>query len=393
MSETKLYIDELEPTTGQDSKNSGEAAVQAETVKAEATTGSQEAAEAASSEKAISNGSVTQTTLGSQNMASEEAKQGAEAGQKRGAIKISKKTWILIAVLAVVAIGAIVTAVLMLGGDKSSNRPNKVPDTNVSDNGDGDAGDEDQDKGDETEIITLSTGDARVQKLYGYFLRVSFASELGQLADFYTNRGSFSGELSDLMMVDLAMANLEAGQCALPATEENLLQRYADWMGSDEQMPSTEMFQAMYNAGCYSGQAVRDKVKEIFGKDLKLTPELLAQAGDFWGYDAGSDEIYATNIGRGGVFPVFNRNLLKAERDGERMYLYENVSVALPGETELISLYDKCLLAQDQETYEQNGCGAEDYEWQTGETKFRLVFKRTDAGNYVFEKLERAERA
>ena len=74
------------------------------------------------------------------------------------------------------------------------------------------------------------------------------------------------------------------------------------------------------------------------------------------------------------------------------MYLYETVSVSFPGGPELVSLYDKCLFVQDSETYEQNGCGAEDYQWQMGETKFRWVFKRTDAGNYVFEKIERAER-
>jgi len=395
---TGLYIDEMEPreapkaAEGAKVAETGMTAGQAETALETKTVASETKVEAP--------GAKVTTPEEQKANAKQDLK---DKGLRAKLAKVPKKTWILMGVLAVVLVAAIVMAVVMLGGGNSGSQGNKVPNTSVSGNdgtgdnngtgdGSGDEGGEGDEPGEETGIITLSTGDARVQKLYGYFSPISMTSELGRLGDFYTNRGSFSGELSELMMVDLAMANLAAGQCVLPATEGSLMERYADWMGSDEQMPTIEVFQVLYNVGCYSGQAVRDKVKEIFGKDLKLMPELFAGDGMYWGYDAENDEIYATNTGRGGVFPVFNRSLLKAERDNERMYLYEEVSISIPGGPELVSLYDKCLLVQDQEAYEKNGCGAEDYEWQTGATKFKLVFKRTDAGNYVFEKIERAER-
>ncbi len=325
-------------------------------------------------------------------------------GLKQTLAKVPKKTWVLVGILAVVAIGAIVTVILMMSGGNSSSSSNKKPDTSIGDsagdNGDkqepdepnGDGDDEEEGKpGDE--MITLSTGDARVQKLYSYFAKLGFASDLGQLADFYQNRGSFSGELSDLVMLDVALANLETERCAIQPTDDNLMQRYENWVGSGDQLPTIELFQTMYNMGCYSGQAVRDKVKEIFGKELQLSNEMLMSlTNPYFGYDVANDEIYSMNLGRGGVFPEFERTLLKAERDGERMYLYETVSVMVPGAGNLISIYDKCIMPGNAEVDEANGCNAEDYQWQTGQTRFRWVFKRTNAGNYVFEKIERVER-
>ena len=171
------------------------------------------------------------------------------------------------------------------------------------------------------------------------------------------------------------------------------MKRYESWTGSDEQLPTLELLQTMYNMWCYSGKAVRDKVKEIFGKDLQLDAETLASLDNpYFGYEATNDEIFSLNFGRGGVFPVFERTLTKAERDSERLYLYETVSVAVPGAGNLISIYDKCLATGNAEMDEANGCNAEDYQWQLGETKFRWIFKRTNSGNYVFEKIERAER-
>lgn len=348
-------------------------------------------------------------STGAQPVISESALDGKERteaekkGLKQTLAKVPKKTWVLAGILAVVAIGAIVTVFLMMGGGSSSNSGNKKPDTSIGDNSgnnddkqepddsNGDDDEEEEKPGDE--MITLSTGDARVQKLYNYFAKLGFASDLGQLADFYQNRGSFSGELSDLVMLDVALANLETERCAIQPTDDNLMQRYENWVGSGDQLPSVELFQAMYNMGCYSGQAVRDKVKEIFGKELQLSDETLASlANPYFGYDAANDEIYSMNLGRGGVFPEFERKLLKAERDGERMYLYETVSVMVPGAGSLISIYDKCIMTGNEEADEANGCNAEDYQWQTGQTRFRWVFKRTNAGNYVFEKIERVER-
>lgn len=403
---TKLYIDEdwLEPTekptpekaevgadvapetSGQAQAvvKSGEAKATPEKQPAAASTSSQELAGGASGEKADKQGGL----------ASVPQQQAAKEPLGAKLKKVPVKTWVLVGVLLLVLVGAVIMVAVMSGGGKSSNHGNKVPDSSVG----GSAGEGDKDEGKEPEpeekpgdeTIVLSTGDARVQKLYGYFNRLGWTSELGQLAGFYTDRGAFAGELSEAMMLDLAMANLTTETCVMPPSDENLMKRYEDWQEADGPLPSIEVFQGMYNMGCYSGQAVRDKVKEIFGKDLKLTLEVLAGV-QYYGYDAENDEFYNKVGGRGGVFPSFARKLLKAERDGERMYLYENVSVSFPGGPELVSLYDKCLFAQG-EAYETNGCGAEDYQWQTGETKFRLVFKRTDAGNYVFEKLERAER-
>lgn len=333
-----------------------------------------------------------------------ERPEAEKKGLKQTLAKVPKKTWVLAGILAVVMIGAIVTVALMMGGGSSSNSGNKKPDTSIGDNSGnnddkqdpdepGDEGDGEEEEKPGDGMITLSTGDARVQKLYSYFARLGFASDLGQLADFYQNRGSFSGELSDLAMLDVALANLETERCAIQPTDDNLMQRYENWVGSGDQLPSVELFQAMYNMGCYSGQAVRDKVKEIFGKELQLSDETLASlANPYFGYDAANDEIYSMNLGRGGVFPEFERKLLKAERDGERMYLYETVSVMVPGAGSLISIYDKCIMAGNEEADEANGCNAEDYQWQTGQTRFRWVFKRTNAGNYVFEKIERVER-
>ena len=333
-----------------------------------------------------------------------ELTEAEKKGLKQTMAKVPKKTWVLAGILAVVVIGAIVTVALMMGGGSSSNSGNKKPDTSIGDNSGnnddkqdpdepGDEGDGEEEEKPGDEMITLSTGDARVQKLYNYFAKLGFASDLGQLADFYQNRGSFSGELSDLVMLDVALANLETERCAIQPTDDNLMQRYENWVGSGDQLPSVELFQAMYNMGCYSGQAVRDKVKEIFGKELQLSDETLASlANPYFGYDAANDEIYSMNLGRGGVFPEFERKLLKAERDGERMYLYETVSVMVPGAGNLISIYDKCIMTRNEEADEANGCNTEDYQWQTGQTRFRWVFKRTNAGNYVFEKIERVER-
>lgn len=407
----KLYIDEMREEPKVAPMASQEAAEDSsdEKVGSSSGLGSVEPETAATSAGMVAGGGGATASTGAQPVISGSAldeKERTEAekkGLKQTLAKVPKKTWVLAGILAVVAIGAIVTVALMMGGGSSSNSGNKKPDTSIGDNSgnnddkqepddsNGDDGEEEEKPGDE--MITLSTGDARVQKLYNYFAKLGFASDLGQLADFYQNRGSFSGELSDLVMLDVALANLETERCAIQPTDDNLMQRYENWVGSGDQLPSVELFQAMYNMGCYSGQAVRDKVKEIFGKELQLSDETLASlANPYFGYDAANDEIYSMNLGRGGVFPEFERKLLKAERDGERMYLYETVSVMVPGAGSLISIYDKCIMTGNEEADEANGCNAEDYQWQTGQTRFRWVFKRTNAGNYVFEKIERVER-
>lgn len=271
-------------------------------------------------------------------------------------------------------------------------------------------------------ILPLSLDDERVKKLIGYFDEISLGTGLIQVdsdnlkplvADFYVVDGVDVDDLSNLAMINLALANLRidnwqeaAGKtaCRSPSDEEYLLNRYtiSSLAGSDLDKNSDEYRERLqharevYQSGCLSGDTVRSKIREIFGREADLS---VFERTMIAGYDKEYDEFYPLlfeNENENGYGEVI-RVTEKAETDGERIYIDQIVALKSYDDGDMINVYAiSCPMfeAGCKPRYENVGQMSADEtavylrSRSNAFGRLRLVFKRSEVGNYVFERIE-----
>lgn len=239
------------------------------------------------------------------------------------------------------------------------------------------------------EIIELSVDDELVQRIWGHFNAKCFSdategshsimSSFPPLDKFYSSEGALSSTgLADSYKFAIAIQNLHAS-----ITKEPCRGNYFQWVDSTGiGHPSTG------DRDCYSGDTMGTKIKEIFGSDIPLKQfdeQIFISCGEGYKYSAVYDEI--VDYASGATRRLISKSLLKAERNNNRIYVYEAVG------------YVGCwMIGQDTcSASKLDGTEIIDSENMTvGDMrkfadyfdKFKWTFL-WNGENYIFEKLER----
>lgn len=229
---------------------------------------------------------------------------GGVAGQSVEENEQSKaKRWLVILlILAGVIVIGVVSAVLVMkpwegkGGEKED-----APVAEVEKDEDGSETGGDADK--KSEIEELDINSELVQKLYG---QVS-----GKMR--YTSHGSYPylwmkllrNGISDEYVKYVALNNADIAQCKITGRNEK---------------------EESGNEHCMSGAVVREKAREIFGCEVVFVQN--EEVGfEGWPvqmyYDAANDEFWRGIGGGGGVAQVIDNVLYRAEKENDRIYIYE----------------------------------------------------------------------
>lgn len=194
--------------------------------------------------------------------------------------------------------------------------------------------------------------------------------------------------------------------------------------------------------GCISGQTVRQKAKELFGREISIPDG--NRIGYTRIYDAAKDEFYDVAAGGGGG-PVMeiSHEIYKAETDGEHLYIYEYAAIMCMVQPGVAGYGERCGVGIDPQDaehearwfrvnekqkdmeyldtslpgelipemttgqyveieYDENGeIVFRDWWKEVQEIKlsdfaevvdhFKWTFVKDEAGNYVFESMERVK--
>lgn len=306
---------------------------------------------------------------------------GAESVEKKAPVvlepkKKTDKTPFLIGVIVVLALclaGAVTYGVIV------TNRLREKEEVSQGETGK-DETDKDEPTTDENKLEELALDNALVQRLYHNFDGVSDGKVGGgptQEARFYVDESALSGNPSNGLMAGVAIEVVPKDWYC------------KGWLNGDYSS-------ALNQDGCYNGQAVRRKVKEMFGKDVEFLDGERATS-EYCGsylYSAKNDEFYTDADGCGGSGgQMIDRELYKAERDGNRIYLYEMAVVNTPGalyrilepnaEGEILD-ENKEVVLKDGEEFTLSGYSDE-------VDHFKWTFEKTADGDYAFTGLEKVE--
>lgn len=302
-----------------------------------------------------------------------------------------RKVLVAVIVLAVLLIGIGVAASVILGGMRKSDGEGSGNGDKQEGNGGNSAMVEKPEEKPEEGPVELSLDDELVQRIYGNF------SVIPALFDgwweFYVDEGVKKGEISREHMLRLAGANLWNSPCT------------GDYEYANGGKVENE---------CASGEAVRAKIEEMFGERLELTAD--DKLRSFCGgmiYEVANDEFFQTGNGCGGTSPIsMERVLMKAERKGDEIVLYEKVlmfngmAYYTVGETEIVRQAGEYELEVAGEKIGEYTVpedvldrGSEFYRAWLAEntanlakeygTLFKWTFEKNGEGNYVFRGLER----
>lgn len=315
------------------------------------------------------------------------AKEALKKANSRG-----KKTLAVVIVVAVLLVVAGVVTSIILGGMRKSDGAGSGNGNKQEGNG-GNAAvvEKPEEKPSEPEVVELSLDDEVVQRVYGNFQGI--ARLFDGWWEFYVDDGVKNGEISQEKMLLLAGANYPEGTCV----------GYYEYGNG-----------GVVTYECVSGEVIRQKVAEMFGQEIILTEG--DKLGSFCAgkpYNVANDEFFQAGNGCGGTSPIsMERVLMKAERKGDEMVLYEKVlmfdemAYYTVGETEIIReaggfelgvageklgeyTVPEDVLGRGYEVYhswleEKEASLAREYG-----TQFKWTFERDAEGNYVFKGLER----
>lgn len=320
----------------------------------------------------------------------EEQAQKAQLAEKRG-VNVPLIVLIAIVILALAAVAGM-AATKLLGNDEQKEPGTSIEGGGATDGGegDGDAGDDDS-----TDIEELAVDDEVVQRLWHNFDIIT--DPWSQTKHFYIMEGVAQGNVDNMLMTAVALSQLEQKpECAGDYT-----------LGEDLEYSLSQY-------GCYDVEALQAKVKEIFGKEIELATggEILNYINCHgWTLSEENNEIYdSIGPGCGGACtPVIKREIEKAERSGDNIYIYE------------LAYMESCEgiyhLGTEKNTYEKEGEAVlaldslklgeaiaqvteyDEYGFPTGTVnpegyrnqfdEFKWTFTKNAEGNYVFAGLER----
>lgn len=290
--------------------------------------------------------------------------------------KKNKKLLAIVIVVAIVICVAGVGIAVILGGNKGNNDQTQSSGSTDQSQVDTSKPEEKPDEPTDDGMTDISLEDERVHVLYDNFGILSSAD----MFSFYSDPTAFSGFLNNKYLIGVAFGNIERQTCKMPSTSEELTKRYAEQMA---QGLSTEV-EAAYGLGCYSGEDLRTKAQEIFGRTVNLEGVEFPVLG--WQYSPEYDEIYAVpNVGSDGFGPGkgYIRGLYgaKQDKDGD-IYLYEVVAETSGSGLICAKTGTYCEEEYDP-TLENIAAHREDF------NQYKWYFAKQIDGNYVFEKIEK----
>ena len=273
---------------------------------------------------------------------------------------------ILAVVLALTLVGGVVWFVLANNTSQDGTNEDVATQPSESENDDDNKNpaDEPELKDEIIELSVKTINDELVQKLYQYFKH-----HIGYLTyGFYSEDGGSSGNIDERLMTALAFSNMD--------------------------LPAIFLYKKEHNLGCYDAHPVRDKIYEIFGKQIDFYDGMGLSAGEYplYVYSA-VDDAFCLMGGFGSTIGV-HHNLYKAEKDNNRIYLYvvggrvdtrgEEIESGYYGTVYPIDFNDT-----NEFLYHPTGNDETDileYASKLGRFKWTFVW---NGENYIFEKLER----
>ena len=302
----------------------------------------------------------------------------------------SKWPWIVVLVIVLILIiGAIGLLIWQPWNDKNGNGNQNTTgqidgSNNTNVNVPGGLDGSEVGNGDPTDEI-----DSEAREIYGRFVGdgSQFAgvnTPAESLWTFRSNPGMMSGQLDRYLMLTLAGYNV--GRTSCNGTHVN-----TDFGGYVVE-------------NCYNGSAIREEVERLFGQKLQFTEDdVIGQICKGSRYDAESDEFVEVGDGCGFYAPEWYASaIVGSERSGDKMYTYEKVLLVSNADGGGVGLYhvDDNQLSEridavdipyenDYDDY-QRRLNAEltKYAAQNGD-EFKWTFRKTNSGNYVFEKIEK----
>ncbi len=295
------------------------------------------------------------------------ALEGAEKAKRAG--NRSKKAYIgVIVALVVVILAAVGITIAVIWGSKELVTEVVDQATNKDETEDN--------QGESDEVIELSLNNQLVQRLYNNFEQVG--SSYSNTMDFYIDEGVKNGDVAKGVMLDIALA-VSAGYSKYCKGEHILHYGEGD----------SESFDVGYVYGCYNGEKVRQKVREIFGKEIEIDDgEGTGGYCGMWKYDVKNDEFFSPNMGCGGsCLYQLTRELNRAEKYKDKIYLYETV---YGGTCQSLCHVNGELIAENE--YDEDGNLIKQYNFDDYKDKldqFKWTFTKNADGEYVFEGLEK----
>ena len=255
------------------------------------------------------------------------------------------------------------------------------------------------DNPDGEEVVELDINDELVQRLYQPFTVVTNSHFQLPLCGDDTSDDTRE---QCLRSGKLTVAFLNTPEIPCKATIENngLIERYGDFIVSswgDEQRKDVEK--------CTDGAAVRNQYEKLFGEKIELVGfdnfevQGVQDSIFTYSYSPTYDEFYY-NLGGASLPTSYKRILSRAERDAEKVYLYEQIHPFA------------CWSDNEENICQVNGLesGEELVRWKsdeildggsddkiflekvgTDENMVKWTFAKTPEGGYVFEKLEKIE--
>lgn len=248
-----------------------------------------------------------------------------ESAEQAVAAKKSQKWLIIGIILLVLAVAA--TAVVWIWKPWESNQGASQDETAAK------QPTEDANTPDDTDIqpnvpVQVDVNDETVQAVYE-----RFGVDNGQYSYIGTHNGAYWLDLlwnggSDDVVLQLAFLNTLETKCKKTGRK------------------SSE-FSIQSNALCIDGEAMRQRMREMFGREVSVPDGRFMPIWDVDKYEGGIesyeydpvvDEFWPTGAGGGGgvtPWPGLAREIFKAERDAEHLYIYEYAAVANFVEREL----------------------------------------------------------
>ena len=240
------------------------------------------------------------------------------------------------------------------------------------------------------EITELSVDDELVRRL-----RSNFRDN-----HIYAIDEVFSGKLSDALMMRFAAQNSVKAACKM-SYYDAVEKRYAKYVAD-----SPEEVWQIHTSGCYKGDDILFKVKDMFGIDITFTDGMQLIGGSFgppYTYSIEYDEFFQEVFRAGGSGPGIVYATYAAEKTSNQVYIYD-VAGYIYGTYDFNGEnYELAGPVRPEKTCDFNVDGMHslcriDYtlnertilEHLDNYTKFKWTFVWNE-GNYVFEKLEQIQ--
>lgn len=170
----------------------------------------------------------------------------------------------------------------------------------------------------DAELVKLSIDDELVQRLYQQVSGAGKYSTTGRYLDLWLKLAKTS-EATDEYVKYVALSNTDVTKCKVTGRSIVIPSKHENGMAFTPTQVDGEH-------ACLSGADVRAKAQEIFGRDVKFAQneavEYLGYFAPFY-YDAENDEFWQSIGYGGGIQTELDNILYRAEKDKERIYIYE----------------------------------------------------------------------